>query len=615
MITSSKSPLINIYSFLSDSTYELSCQSSVTVQYPDNKGTHDHYFRGTCLLPCIYEPDVASDSRGEEHTVFFHLWGLNNSGIFTALCVAQHPRFGVEENKIRAPDIRRANKFRKRRRTNIVDQFIVPDVLEGLEEVAVVSRKTQNSKSQPNDTIRLGIDWIIPFLHAFAPTYTVPDDKGNVGSVQELLERVNENISKGQTEDYLPMDTCASMAQLDISSGELDEGSSALQDFLASLNTNADDLESVSTLVLSDLTRCPRANDLLGSDTTGLSLFRVHEQLVEYWITNLPLHVPPQARLAKFKIIRQLGVELALNSFGISLQNKATSALNAPVIESTQKDRDIGTTTRESSPGIFSSQAQQTFRQDIYSSLPTPSQTPSMYSQATSATGESSEVDGANEANEDPAVSRLRQYAVSIGFKEEVGKSALLAHWPLRPGSDPSNYSYEAMQDREAGEETGYESARRNKKEEKRRRKRAEKFLRMERERSRVTALRTGSQPLAPVSEIDETREASAASQPGEVDHAGNYAARQQRPGVFSQLNKRTSDGPTSQPSEATGLPQLLPKTSGGSQLPSLRSQLLTRNQLLSSQSQWDGAPMSQPGTPGKAGRKKSKTTRKAGFK
>ncbi len=124
--------------------------------------------------------------------------------------------------------------------------------------------------------------------------------------------------------------------------------------------------------------------------------------------------------------------------------------------------------------------------------LPTPAQTPSLYSRATSA----------SEHKEDPAISRLRQYAVSIRSKTDFGKSPILSQWPSVPGSDPANYSWAAK--REAGDDGPNEAEReqRIRKEETRRRRRTEKFLNEESATPRkpvsqpMVVIPSGSQPV-----------------------------------------------------------------------------------------------------------------------
>jgi len=219
---------------------------------------------------------------------------------------------------------------------------------------------------------------------------------------------------------------------------------------------------------------------------------RIHEQLVEYWVSSLPITVPNPTRLAKFKAIRQLGVELSLNSLGVSVQDRTCTA-TGPVVRPENDEEQNDITSREVSPGLLSSQAYAAPGNEIYSSLLTPSRTPSLYSHTNSA---------ASEMKEDPAISRLRHYTLSVKARPDLGKSTLLAHWPSQPGVDPTTYSYGAVQ-KAAAEESGNESEYMNHKEEARRRRRTERFLRQERTRLRgpisqdFAIIQSGSQPEA----------------------------------------------------------------------------------------------------------------------
>jgi RNA polymerase I-specific transcription initiation factor RRN6 len=254
-------------------------------------------------------------------------------------------------------------------------------------------------------------------------------------------------------------------------SGDLEQASSALREFLESLPLN-EDSESASRLVLAVIsTHLQRS---FGQESRSAGLLKVYDHLVENWITSLPLKVTGPARHSKFKIIRQVAVELSLGSLTISIQKKASDVKALPGEHSDPDlelrlqllDQDDGTT-RESSPAFYSSQLRDMSERGLDFRLPTPARTPSIYSHTTST----------SEVKEDPATSRLRQYALSIKSKPDLGKVSFLSHWPSIPGIDPATYSYDSIQKAAAAEESGGESEAQGRREAARPRRRTEKFL------------------------------------------------------------------------------------------------------------------------------------------
>lgn len=235
---------------------------------------------------------------------------------------------------------------------------------------------------------------------------------------------------------------------------------------------------------MTNLTACPGITLPLGLHSNLADFMKVFDQLVDRWMTSLPMNLSNPARLTKFKIIRQVAVELCLSSLGMSFQDKATvpslplvDEINTIKIPNVSRD---GRTTRDSSPAFFSSQLAPSSVPNF--TLPTPSRTASEFSYATSA----------SELKENNAISRLRQYTLSIKARPDLGAPSVLSHWPSTPGADPSGYSWEAAQKANA-DESGNESEHRNRKEEARRRRRTEKFLRESRARETRQSL---SQPL-----------------------------------------------------------------------------------------------------------------------
>lgn len=249
------------------------------------------------------------------------------------------------------------------------------------------------------------------------------------------------------------------------------------------------DSEESSVLVVSDLTSCPRITLPSGKETILPNLLAIYDDLVDTWLTDLPPKVPGPARVAKHKIIRQVAVELCLSSIGISLQQKETGEASGRHEDEGTDMRDDDTIRHSSPPVLYSPEMTPTSFPEPHLSLPSPARTPSVYSHATNTTG--------SELGENPAISRLRQYAVSVKSQLDPGKSKLLDSWV--PGGDPAQYSWEKAQKED---ESGEEDDRKRRREEARRRRRTEKFLSRERARAPVAAesqpaffMPSGSQP------------------------------------------------------------------------------------------------------------------------
>ena len=251
---------------------------------------------------------------------------------------------------------------------------------------------------------------------------------------------------------------------------------------MVSLNEDQDS-EAPSTLVVSDLTSCPAITFPGGDKSTLPDLLAIYDDLVDTWMTSLPSQVPVQTRLLKHKIIRQLAIELCFSSVGVSLKAKETEP---PVLHEGNDAESIGMRDcmrRESPQLLFSPEMTPATSFSIPEpalSLPSPARTPSLYSHATTTTG--------SEIGENPAITRLRQYTVSIKSQLDPGKSKLLDNWIV--GGDPAEYSWEEAK----ADDSEEENERRTRREETHRRKRTEKFLNRERARAPLPVA-AGTQP------------------------------------------------------------------------------------------------------------------------
>jgi RNA polymerase I-specific transcription initiation factor RRN6 len=480
--------VVDFYSFQKgDASFTIlsSRQGSFTISLKEGEKKQRASLRSLIFLPCKF---VSDDTYGQD-AKYFQLWALTSSLGFSAALFQVHL---VESGKglsllLMAPDRKISHFSRGRRQKSIDDQFLVHND-SGTEDEENQTNDRYLAKFKVNDDIRFRLNWRSVFEHAFINEDPLVETENVISSMSDLLAKVTDSIARGVESQVLPMDTIANISGFIKSSDELDQAASVLRGFFSSLDLDLHAPDEEHALVLSHLTNCPETKDFISADSEHVDLSKVHETLVSYWMASLPLEVPNSVRLAKFKIIRQVGVDLALNSFGISLQNKASSPSNAPPQSGANDEHEKNNDgrTRESFPALtsHSSQPYSWPGNEIYSSLPTSSRTPSLYSHATSG----------SELKEDPVTSRLRQYAVAIKARPDAGPSSLLSHWPSVPGADPATYSYEAAQQAAAAGESGAESEYRDRKEEARRRRRTEKFLRQDRARAR--AAEANSQPM-----------------------------------------------------------------------------------------------------------------------
>lgn len=199
---------------------------------------------------------------------------------------------------------------------------------------------------------------------------------------------------------------------------------------------------------------------------------KIFDHLVGIWMASLPAEVSVTTRLSKYKTIRQVAIELCLSSLVCSLQRPEPSAPGGDVDEDpTLPSSSAAKPARDPSPVLYSpDMTPEPSQRQQWGSVPTLSRTPSLYSHATSASRPG--------LNEDPAVSRLRQFVVSIKSQPEPGKSKLLSQWVV--GGSPDGYSWESAKRASMAEAWPKGGSRRNR-EESRRHQLKEKFLSEER--------------------------------------------------------------------------------------------------------------------------------------
>lgn len=130
----------------------------------------------------------------------------------------------------------------------------------------------------------------------------------------------------------------------------------------------------------------------------ALDVTEMFDHLLEQWLSTLPNWVPKNFRGARFRIVRQLALDLALSSLRVFLQK-----------------------TRADPEGIQSSEVSQL----IFREATTSSESPTV------------------EVQEESAETRLRRYAVSITVQSRSSVPNILADWPATPGLNPALYSYD----------------------------------------------------------------------------------------------------------------------------------------------------------------------------
>jgi RNA polymerase I-specific transcription initiation factor RRN6 len=317
-------------------------------------------------------------------------------------------------------------------------------------------------------------------------------------SITEILEATMNCVKEAKEKGNLAMATFLDLSQIPGFSEDLEQGAPILQQFFQSLQED-EEAEASSALVLSNLTLCPGIEFETLEDSSLPDLLKVYDQVAENWIASLPLRVPDITRLAKFKIARKLAVELCLSSIGVSLRNKASEAPSLPVHDGKEPPdllQRSAAASREGSPALFSSQISPTPLPESGFGLPTPEQTPSLYSQSHAS---------ASELGEDPAILRLRQFAVSIKSKPDLETSKILSHWPAAPGVDPATYSYDAIQRKAAADESGEESDRGKRRDHIRRKRRIERFLSRESTAAAESSSQSGFAPFGSQPDVGHT--------------------------------------------------------------------------------------------------------------
>ncbi|KAH7407569.1 RNA polymerase I-specific transcription initiation factor RRN6-like protein [Cadophora sp. MPI-SDFR-AT-0126] len=471
----------------------------------DQNGGRNLPIHSVKFLPCrlmlsanhFFGPGSKYVENGVE---FFQLWAVTaDLGLLSTLfTVTLHD---TKTPAIIAPDTKLllSSRFLGPKFVNEDDDFVVPD--EHKHPNTSPKNRASHANHTPvhapdNDDLRFRVNWRRIFQIVFPEKLAEEElssrnlDLEPAPTFLELLSLTTDDIMQRKELDEPMSATLAEMIGAPRQGEDLQQASLALHTFLKSLQLDQDP-EDRWRLAVRDLTWGTGINLLQNEGSMYPDLLAIFDQLVEYWMTSLPMDVPNLVRHAKFKVIRQLTMDLCLNSIGIFLQDKALDH----IADTASRDDESGAVslgkdgrfTTQSSPRLFSSQTVAT-QYDPGLTLPTPTQTPSLYSQATSASG----------LAEDPVIARLRQYAPSIKAKAELGansNASVLCHWPSAL-ADPAEYSYETAKKAWASANTEEDDARSSRKVKARRRRRTEEFVKaVEPAVSRRLTLTAGSQP------------------------------------------------------------------------------------------------------------------------
>lgn len=232
--------------------------------------------------------------------------------------------------------------------------------------------------------------------------------------------------------------------------------------------SNEDDNRLQFSLVVSNLTLCPGSKTPLTGNLKPPNFIDVYDRLVGQWIQSLPRDISNQARLTIFNITRKVAVEICLSAIAISYRDRSADPKRIS-IENEESILPTSEASEEITQVLPSSQITAESLHDSGFGLPTPAQTPSLHSGGSVTS---------TDAVEDPAVLRLRQYAISMDYPQDANDWTPLSRWSPTPGVDPMNYRWKPTQQAStADEEAEYKRDQKKRREEARRKRKTEIFL------------------------------------------------------------------------------------------------------------------------------------------
>ncbi|KAF4634983.1 hypothetical protein G7Y89_g3129 [Cudoniella acicularis] len=496
MITSNRTSLTNVFGFSKD-TGSIDSPLSWQASFLLSKSSEGQLLYAPYFLPAPLSLGSDIDSEDFMNGIrIFQVWAVTfNLALTCSLCVIEAPllkSFNLQKWWLAQPNVQSKLSYRRNRserRTR--ESFVIPDCLEDQNTVSshVLSHSRIRAIAEGNkENMRLRVNWGPIFQHIFTQAHAGDQARASRASspdgfptVSALISRYGDLLQRAKDSNNLSLVTLFELSDISTFSEELDQATVALHEYLQSLQEEQDTQSPLRLVVTNCASTAAGVNFMANDDEKPPDFLKAYDYLVDSWMASLPQKVPLKSRLSKYKIIRQMAIELCLSSIGISLRDKASELQEGPHPGS----KNAGQLQKGQNPErynlnmLFSPEMTPEPLEGSHLSLPTPTRTPSLYSHAT----DLSESD----VVEDPAVSRLRQYAVSIKSRLNPGESRLLSHWI--PGTDPANYSWEPQ--KPSVGDSGDENGRKKTREASRRRKRAEAFL----NRGRATLAMSESQP------------------------------------------------------------------------------------------------------------------------
>ncbi|KAL5345950.1 hypothetical protein ACLOAV_008980 [Pseudogymnoascus australis] len=361
-----------------------------------------------------------------------------------------------------------------------IDDFVVPDGFEDYESGS--ERKEQIVRPSieddlPDEPVPKVIDAQRWYELATRSKAAEPPSREDYPDVEiemaDYIQNIVGGIQHRRQAGLEGLSTFHDLAGFEKFTEDVDDGAALLQDFINNFKENYAESSMAVTLHSAGLLRMLGLEPEESSTDSLPNLSNVYDRLVNLWVTSLPKSTPGMARMAKEKVVRNVAADLCLSSILVSIRDKSAPL---PAAAPPQDLEDGPSLTlpihggrpppspRTPSRSRFSSQPLQDHGFEPSSSYATPAPSESALS---------------GEPAEDPAVARLRGYALSIKSLKPLGPTcaSILAQWPETPGSDPATYVWRPDQIFGAAGEEGDSDEEATRQKEEKRRRRTEKFL------------------------------------------------------------------------------------------------------------------------------------------
>ncbi|KAG9235459.1 RNA polymerase I-specific transcription initiation factor RRN6-like protein [Amylocarpus encephaloides] len=487
LMSSGKTPIINVYGFAVDpstrepTTWQGSFVLSPEIASNPSLGTN---WESLYFAPLNFVAGVGEDdSLADDNVRFLQVWIVSSDiAVRSTICIAYNairqdsdfPEFlGVPPSVL-------PNTIYRRRPMKKTQAFIDSDSDsdEGPRQL-VPSQSSQKQLPAPMEPAQGNLHPTIDFRHIFNAVFKIADSKrpGHSSSAEtpselpplsEILENLGSRLTEARQSNGVPRTSLSELTGHDNLSGDLDKATAELHEFLCKVQNDDDGLDQFEVAVfnISGLGSTHSGSDF-DSSQSSLGFLDIYDHLVDIWMSALPLNVPVQSRLSKYNAIRRIATSLCFSSFGISIQPRVQD------ITGWNNDRSLLSPEMTPDPS-----------QGLYAHLPTPSYASSSQSLPTD-----------SHRNENPAITRLRKYTVSIQSQPVRKPSKLLSEWVL--DANPTSYTWQDPS-RTDLEESFEEDARRKRRAESKRKKlmRQDTAMRAATVESQTSAGGIGSQPL-----------------------------------------------------------------------------------------------------------------------